>query len=196
MTQPLNDASLDQLFRTARTHNGWTKEGIDDSTLHALYDLVKMGPTSANCSPARYVFVKTEAGKEKLKPALSANNLEKTMSAPVTVIIANDMAFYEHLPRLFPHADAKSWFAGNAELSNATAFRNATLQGGYLILAARALGLDTGPMSGFDAKKVDEAFFAGTTFKANFLVNLGHGDPSKIFGRSPRFAFDEVAKIV
>jgi 3-hydroxypropanoate dehydrogenase len=196
MTQPLNDAALDQLFRTARTHNGWTKEGIEDSTLHALYDLLKMGPTSANCSPARFVFVKSQAAKEKLKPALSPNNLEKTMAAPVTVIVANDMEFYEHLPKLFPHADAKSWFVGNPELSKTTAFRNGTLQGAYLILAARSLGLDTGPMSGFDIKKVDEAFFSGTSYTANFLVNLGHGDPSKIFGRSPRFDFDEVAKIV
>lgn len=196
MTQALNDAALDQLFRTARTHNGWTKEGIEDATLHALYDLLKMGPTSANCSPARFVFVKSAAAKEKLKPALSPNNLEKTMAAPVTVIIANDMEFYEHLPKLFPHADAKSWFVGNPELSKATAFRNGTLQGAYLVLAARSLGLDTGPMSGFDIKKVDEAFFAGTSYTANFLVNLGHGDPSKIFGRSPRFDFDEVAQIV
>jgi 3-hydroxypropanoate dehydrogenase len=196
MTQPLNDAALDQLFRTARTHNGWTKEGIDDSTLHALYDLVKMGPTSANCSPARFVFVKSPAGKEKLKPALSPNNLEKTMAAPVTVIIAYDMEFYEYLPKLFPHADAKSWFVGNTEMIKNTAFRNGSLQGAYLILAARSLGLDTGPMSGFDIKKVDEAFFAGTSYTANFLVNLGHGDATKLFGRSPRFDFDEAAKIV
>jgi 3-hydroxypropanoate dehydrogenase len=196
MTRALDDAALDQLFRTARTQNGWTSEGVDDSTLHALYDLVKMGPTSANCSPARFVFVKSAEGKEKLKPALSANNLQKTMAAPVTVIIANDMEFYQHLPKLFPHADAKSWFVGNTEMIKATAFRNASLEGAYLILAARALGLDCGPMSGFDAAKVDEAFFAGTSYVTNFLVNLGHGDPSKVFGRSPRFEFDEVAKIV
>ncbi|WP_233855607.1 malonic semialdehyde reductase [Paraburkholderia sp. HD33-4] len=192
----LSDQALAQLFRDARTHNGWQNKPIDDAVLRELMELVLLGPTSANSSPGRFVFVRTPEGKEKLRPALSAGNLEKTMAAPVTVIVAMDMAFYEHLPKLFPHADARSWFVGNERLIADTAFRNSTLQGGYLILAARALGLDTGPMSGFDQAKVDEAFFAGTTVKSNFLINLGYGDPSKLFARSPRFSFDEAARIV
>ncbi|MBB5467319.1 3-hydroxypropanoate dehydrogenase [Paraburkholderia sp. CI2] len=192
----LSDQALAQLFRDARTQNGWQNKPIDDAVLRELMELVLLGPTSANSSPGRFVFVRTPEGKEKLRPALSAGNLEKTMAAPVTVIVAMDMAFYEYLPKLFPHADARSWFVGNERLIADTAFRNSTLQGGYLILAARALGLDTGPMSGFDQAKVDEAFFAGTTLKSNFLINLGHGDPSKLFARSPRFSFDEAARIV
>ncbi|SMG59662.1 3-hydroxypropanoate dehydrogenase [Paraburkholderia susongensis] len=192
----LSDQALDQIFREARTHNGWQNKPIDDAVLRQLTELVLLGPTSANSSPGRFVFVKTPEGKEKLRPALSAGNLEKTMAAPVTVIVGMDMAFYEHLPKLFPHADARIWFVGNDRLIADTAFRNSTLQGGYLILAARALGLDTGPMSGFDAAKVDAAFFAGTSVKANFLINLGYGDPSKLFPRSPRFSFDEAARIV
>ncbi|HEX3379410.1 MAG TPA: malonic semialdehyde reductase [Paraburkholderia sp.] len=192
----LSDQALAQLFRDARTHNGWQNRPIDDAVLRQLTELVLLGPTSANSSPGRFVFVKTPEGKEKLRPAMSAGNLEKTMAAPVTVIVGMDMAFYEHLPKLFPHADARSWFVGNERLIADTAFRNSTLQGGYLILAARALGIDTGPMSGFDAAKVDEAFFAGTTVKSNFLINLGYGDPSKLFARSPRFSFDEAARIV
>ncbi|MBB5499597.1 malonic semialdehyde reductase [Paraburkholderia sp. MM5384-R2] len=192
----LSDQALAQLFRDARTHNGWQNKPIDDAVLRELMELVLLGPTSANSSPGRFVFVRTPEGKEKLRPALSAGNLEKTMAAPVTVIVAMDMAFYEYLPKLFPHADARSWFVGNERLIADTAFRNSTLQGGYLILAARALGLDTGPMSGFDQAKVDEAFFAGTTLKSNFLINLGHGDPSKLLARSPRFSFDEAARIV
>jgi 3-hydroxypropanoate dehydrogenase len=192
----LSDQALDQLFREARTHNGWQPKPVDDAVLRQLTELALLGPTSANSSPGRFVFVKTPEGKEKLRPALSTGNLEKTMAAPVTVIVGMDMAFYEHLPRLFPLADARSWFAGNDRAIADTAFRNSTLQGGYLLLAARALGLDTGPMSGFDAVKVDEAFFAGTTVKSNFLINLGCGDPSKLFARSPRFSFDEAARIV
>ena len=192
----LSDQALAQLFRDARTHNGWQNKPVDDAMLRQLTELVLLGPTSANSSPGRFVFVKTPEGKEKLRPALSAGNLEKTMAAPVTVIVGMDMAFYEHLPTLFPHADARSWFVGNERLIADTAFRNSTLQGGYLILAARALGLDTGPMSGFDQAKVDAAFFAGTTVKSNFLINLGYGDPSKLFTRSPRFSFDEAARIV
>jgi 3-hydroxypropanoate dehydrogenase len=192
----LSDDALDQLFRNARTHNGWQPKPVDDALLKQLVELVLLGPTSANSSPGRFVFVKSPEAKEKLRPALSAGNLEKTMAAPVTVIVAMDMAFHEHLPKLFPHADARSWFAGNDKVIADTAFRNATLQGGYLIMAARALGLDTGAMSGFDAAKVDAAFFAGTTVKANFLINLGYGDPSKLFARSPRFTFDEAAQIV
>ncbi|MFM0172762.1 malonic semialdehyde reductase [Paraburkholderia sediminicola] len=192
----LSDQALDQLFREARTHNGWQQKPVDDAMLKQLIELVLLGPTSANSSPGRFVFVKTQEGKEKLRPALSPGNLEKTMAAPVTAIVGMDMAFYEHLPKLFPHADARRWFAGKDKAIADTAFRNPTLQGGYLILAARALGLDTGAMSGFDAAKVDAAFFAGTTVKSNFLINLGYGDPSKLFPRSPRFAFDEAARIV
>lgn len=192
----LSDEALDQLFRQARTHNGWQNRPVDEATLKQLIELVLLGPTSANSSPGRFVFVQSAQAKEKLRPALSAGNLDKTMEAPVTVIVGMDLAFYEHLPKLFPHADARSWFAGNDKVIADTAFRNATLQGGYLIMAARALGLDTGAMSGFDAAKVDAAFFAGTTVKANFLINLGYGEPSKLFARSPRFAFEEVAQIL
>jgi 3-hydroxypropanoate dehydrogenase len=188
--------SLDLLFRTARTHNAWQPKPVPESLLREIYDMAKMGPTSANCSPMRIVFVSTPAGKERLKPALSAGNLDKTMAAPATAIIANDLAFYEELPRLFPHADARSWFAGNEALIATTAMRNGTLQGAYLMLAARALGLDCGPMSGFDNAKVDAEFFPDGRVKSNFLCNLGYGDPSKLFPRSPRFEFDEVCKIV
>lgn len=194
MSRPLNDEALDQLFRTARTHNELGGE-VSDETLRQLYDLVKWAPTSANGSPARFVFVKSAAAKEKLRPALSEGNLAKTMAAPVTVIVAHDLEFHEKLPYLFPHADARSWFAGNDELIRTTAFRNGSLQGAYLILAARSLGLDTGAMSGFDNAKVDEAFFAGTGIKSNFLINLGVGEPSALFPRSPRLPFDEAARI-
>ena len=194
MTAALNDAALDQLFRTARTHNVLGGE-VSDETLHALYDLVKWGPTSANMSPARLVFVKSAAAKARLEPALSEGNREKTLAAPVTVIIGSDLDFHEKLPVLFPHTDAKSWFDGPREGRAEVALRNSSLQGAYLILAARALGLDTGPMSGFDAAKVDAEFFAGTQVKSNFLVNLGHGDPSKLFPRSPRLSFAEAARI-
>ncbi|AOI88144.1 malonic semialdehyde reductase [Burkholderia pseudomultivorans] len=191
----LSDSALDQLFLTARTHNAWQDKPVDDALLHRLIDLAKFGPTSANSSPARFVFVKSPDAKARLKPALSEGNLAKTMAAPVTVIVGMDLAFHEHLPRLFPHADARSWFAGNDALIEATAFRNSSLQGAYLILAARALGLDAGPMSGFDAAKVDAAFFAGTTIRTNFLVNLGYGDPAGLHPRSPRFDFDDIARI-
>jgi 3-hydroxypropanoate dehydrogenase len=196
MTKALDQAAFEQLFLEARTQNAWKEGEVSDETLRRLFDIVKMGPTSANCSPARYVFVKSPEAKERLKPHLSGGNLEKTMSAPVTVIIANDVEFYEHLPKLFPHTDAKSWFTSNDDLIRETAFRNATLQGGYMIIAARALGLDCGPMSGFDQAGVDEEFFKGTTYKSNFLLNLGHGDPSALFPRSPRFEFEDVASIL
>jgi 3-hydroxypropanoate dehydrogenase len=196
MAKALDQAAFEQLFLEARTQNAWKEGELSDETLRRLFDIVKMGPTSANCSPARYVFVKSPEAKERLKAHLSGGNLEKTMSAPVTVIIANDMEFYEHLPKLFPHTDAKSWFTSNDDLIRETAFRNATLQGGYMIIAARALGLDCGPMSGFDQAGVDEEFFKGTTYKSNFLLNLGHGDPSALFPRSPRFEFEEVASIL
>lgn len=192
---PLDDQALDILFRTARTHNGWQGPGVSEAEMRAIFDLAKWGATSANCSPARFVFVVSREAKEKLKSALIAGNVEKTMAAPATVIVAYDLDFHEHLPKLFPHADARSWFTGNEALIQTTAFRNGTLQGAYLMLAARALGLDCGPMSGFDNAKVDAAFFAGTRVKSNFLCNLGHGDRSKLFPRSPRFTFDEVCRI-
>lgn len=191
----LDQNALDTLFLTARTHNKWKPESVSEATLRQLYDLVKQGPTSANCSPARFVFVTTPEGKEKLKPALSSGNLEKTMAAPVTVIVAEDLEFHEKLPTLFPHADAKSWFTGNQAMIEETAFRNSSLQGAYLMLAARALGLDIGAMSGFDKDKVNEAFFAGTKIRANFLVNLGHGDASGLFGKLPRLSFEEACSI-
>ena len=183
-------------FSTARTHNAWQPRAVDDDLLRQLIDLAKMPPTSANCSPARIVFVKSADAKALLKPLLMAGNVEKTMAAPVTAIIATDYKFYDHLPKLFPHADAKSWFTGNQEFADLSAFRNGTLQGGYFILAARALGLDCGPMSGFDTAGVDKAFFQGTDYKSNFLCNLGYGDPSGVHPRSPRFTFDEMARII
>ena len=195
MTQALSDAAVGQLFLQARSHNAWQAKDVSDTLLFRLIDLVKMGPTSANCSPARFVFVKSDAAKARLQPHLSDGNREKTMAAPVCVIIGQDLAFYEHLPKLFPHTDARSWFVGNEQKIRETAFRNATLQGGYLIMAARALGLDCGPMSGFDAAAVTETFFAGTKVEANFLCNLGYGDPSGIFDRSPRFSFEDIAEI-
>ena len=194
-TTTLDDQALDRLFRAARTQNAWQDRPVPDTRLESLFDLLKWAPTSANSSPARFVFVRTAEGKAKLKPALSAGNLAKTMTAPVVAIVAHDTAFYDQLPRLFPHADARSWFAGNAALAEVTAFRNGTLQGAYLILAARAVGLDAGPMSGFDNATVDAAFFGGTTWKSNFLVNLGYGDPSGLFPRSPRLAFDEACRL-
>lgn len=195
MAEVLSDAALDQLFRTARTQNAFLDKPVEDSQLRALYDLLKWGPTAANATPARIVFVKSKEAKAKLAPALSEGNLAKTMAAPVTAIVGFDQDFHEKLPYLFPHADAKSWFEGPREGRHEAAFRNGSLQGAYLILAARALGLDAGPMSGFDNAKVDEAFFAGTGIKSNFLVNLGYGDPSAVFPRLPRLSFDEAARI-
>jgi len=190
----LDDHALDILFRTARTKWEWNGEPVTDDDLHALYDLVKLGPTSANSSPARFVFIRTPEGKEKLKPALSAGNLDKTMAAPVTVIVAHDPLFYQHLPRLFPPADAKSWFSGNPDLAEETAFRNGTLQGAYLIMAARALGIDSGAMSGFDKSKVDRAFFTENGWKSNFLINLGHAKAGEHpFPRLPKLDFAEAA---
>ena len=192
---PLSDDALDQLFREARTHNAWLPKPVDDALLRQVFALAVMGPTSANSSPGRFVFVKTADAKAKLKPALAPGNVDKTMAAPVTVIVGMDLAFYDQLPTLFPQADARSWFAGNDEAIRSTAQRNSSLQGAYLIMAARALGLDAGPMSGFDSAKVDEAFFAGTTIKSNFLINLGYGDRSKLHARNPRLSFEEAARI-
>lgn len=193
---PLDDAALDALFRAARTHNSFRDEPVSEVTLRALFELVKMGPTSANGLPGRFVFVTSPEAKQKLAPALSATNRDKTLKAPVTVIVAHDVAWHDNLPRFFPHADAKSWFAGNDAAIAETAFRNGTLMGGYLIMAARALGLDCGPMSGFDKAKVDAAFFADGAWKSNFLVNLGYGDGNDMFDRLPRPDFDEFCKIV
>jgi 3-hydroxypropanoate dehydrogenase len=196
VVQSLSKDALDQLFLAARTHNGWQAREVPDALLQQVVDTMKMGPTSANCSPARFVFVKSAAAKEKLKPHLSAGNLAKTMAAPVTAIVGHDMEFHAHLLRLFPHVDARGWFTSTEELATATAFRNGTLQGAYLMLAARALGLDCGAMSGFDNAGVDAAFLAGTSYKSNFLVNLGYGDPAALMPRSPRFDFADIAKIV
>jgi 3-hydroxypropanoate dehydrogenase len=188
-------AALDQLFRDARTFNNWQAKDVPDLLLQELADLVKMAPTSANCSPARIIFVKSPAAKARLVPLMAEGNRAKTQAAPVTAIIGMDMAFYDHLPKLFPHADARSWFVGNQPMIDATAFRNSSLQGGYLIIAARALGLDCGPMSGFDQAAVDQEFFAGTLVKSNFICNLGYGDTKSLFPRSPRFNFAEFCSI-
>lgn len=192
----LDNAALDQLFRTARTHNAWQDKPVPDDLLRELHDLMKWGPTSANCWPLRVVFVKSHEAKARLIPLLMEGNRAKVQAAPVTAILGMDMAFYEQLPKLFPHTDARSWFVGNQALIEATAFRNSSLQGAYLILAARALGLDCGPMSGFDNAAVDAEFFAGTTIKSNFICALGYGDPAGLFPRSPRPDFEEVCKIV
>lgn len=196
MSEMLSEVALDQLFRQARTFNAWLPKEVSDAQLHQLYELAKFGPTSANSSPMRLVFVKSKEAKETLAPFLSEGNRAKTMAAPVTAIVATDFAFYEKLPQLFPHADARSWFVGNQPLIDTTAFRNGSLQGAYVIMAARALGLDCGPMSGFDVAGVDAAFFAGTTYRANFLINIGYGDASRdLFPRSPRLSFDEACRI-
>lgn len=198
MTQknPLGDTALDQLFQAARTHNKWQDKEVPDAVLERLVDIMKMGPTSANCSPARFLFVKSDAAKKRLKPYLSSGNAEKTMQAPVCAIIGYDLEFYEHLPKLFPHTDARSWFTGNESKIKETAFRNGSLQGAYMILAARALGLDCGPMSGFDNAGVDKEFFSGTATKSNFLCNIGYGDPAGLRPRGPRFTFAEMARII
>src|ERR1700676_689595 len=195
MPNRIDDAALRQIFLDARTHNKWRPKDVPDSLLKEVVDILKMGPTSANCSPARIIFVKSKA-KERLKAHLEEANKEKTMQAPVCAIIGYDLKFYEYLPKLFPHADAKSWFEGKPEFIKTTAFRNGTLQGAYLIIAARALGLDCGPMSGFSNEGVDKEFFAGTDIKSNFLCNIGYGDPTGLMPRSPRFEFDEMAKIM
>ena len=196
MTGKLPDTCLDQIFREARTHNAWRDEAVADALLHEVVNLVKLGPTSANCSPARFIFVKSREAKERLKPHLSKGNRDKTMKAPVCTIIGYDLDFYRHLPKLFPHTDAKSWFEGKDEKIAETAFRNGTLQGAYLIMAARALGLDCGPMSGFDNAGVDREFFFGSNVKSNFLCSLGYGDRAALLPRSPRVNFDEMARII
>ena len=197
MSQPLSDAALDQLFRTARTYNGYLDRPVATEQLHAIWELMKMGPTSANCLPARLVWCTSDAAKERLAGCALPSNADKIRSAPVSVVIGMDMEFYEALPELFPHADAKSWFTGNDALIESTAFRNSSLQGGYFIMAARALGLDSGPMSGFSPDAVNAAFFADSpTVKVNFISTLGYGDPATIFARSPRSGFDRFNSIV
>lgn len=192
----IDAAGLDLLFREARSQNKWKDEPVSDETLHELYDLLKFGPTSANSSPARFVFVRTKEGKDRLAPALSSGNMAKTMSAPVTAIVAYDPKFFDKLPKLFPHnLDAVNWFTSNDSLAATTAFRNGTLQGAYLMIAARSLGLDVGGMSGFDNAKVDAEFFAYNGWRSNFLVNIGHGDPEGVFARSPRLDFDEACQL-
>lgn len=192
----LDSDALDLLFREARTQNGWTDEPVSDAELAAALDLAKMGPTAANSQPLRLVFVRSADAKEKLKAVLSPGNVEKTMAAPATAIVAYDPKFYDQLPKLFPHADARSWFAGDPVGAEATARLNATLQAGYFILALRAVGLDAGPMGGFAAAAADAAFFPGGEAKSLFLINIGHGDPEKLFPRNPRLDFSEMAKIV
>ncbi len=194
--QSLDENALDLLFRDARTFNGWQDREVPDALLHRLFDLMKMAPTSANMSPARIVFVKSAEAKERLRPTLSPGNVDKTLAAPVCAIIGYDQEFWRHLPKLFPHRDMTGAFKDNPTAAETAAFRNATLQGGYFILAARAIGLDCGPMSGFDNAKMDAEFFAGTAVKSNFLCNLGYGDPTTVFQRSPRFDFSEVCTIL
>lgn len=196
MSNPVPDAVLDQLFRSARSYNGYLDKPVSETQLRAIYELVKMGPTSANTQPLRIVWCVSQDAKAKLASFAGEKNQSKIIAAPVTAILAMDMAFYEKLPQLFPHTDARSWFTSSPALAEATAFRNSSLQGAYFIMAARALGLDTGPMSGFNNAAVDEAFFSGTTIKSNFISTLGYGDPSTIFDRLPRPAFEETNTII
>ncbi len=195
MPSPLTKDALDQLFAAARTHHAWVKQDVPDELLRTLYDLAKWGPTSANSSPMRIVYVKSKSAKEKLLPAVAGPNVEQVRSAPVTAIIAYDQKFYDELPTLFPAFDARSMFVSNPSLSEQTAFRNGSLQGAYFILAARALGLDSGPMSGFDNGKVDQAFFENSSWKSNFLCNIGYGDTAKLYPRGPRLSFEQACII-
>jgi 3-hydroxypropanoate dehydrogenase len=191
----LDDAALDQLFRTARTHHDWDEAPLDEEALRQLHALMIVGPTSANCLPARFIFCASPEARARLAECVMEGNRAKVRQAPVTVIIGMDLDFAEHLPRLFPHTDAASWFRGNDALIRETAFRNSSLQGAYLIMAARSLGLDTGPMSGFDREAVDRAFWAGTRVETNFICSLGRGTGRKLYPRGPRFAFDEISKV-
>jgi len=192
----VSEEAIAQIFTKARTHHVWTDKAVSDAQLQSLYELAKWGPTSANSLPMRIVFVRSKEGKEKLYPALFGGNVDQVRAAPVTAIIAYDEKFYNYLPQLFPATDVKPMFENNAELSSFSALQSSSLQGAYFILAARALGLDTGPMGGFDRAKVDEAFFKGTSWKSNFLCNIGYGDDSKLYPRGPRLEFAEVCKIV
>jgi 3-hydroxypropanoate dehydrogenase len=203
MDHMLNDEALDQMFRKARTHSAWLDLPVSDEVLRQVYDLMKWGPTSANTSPARILFLRTKEAKERLRPALSPGNVDKTMLAPITAIVAHDLKFYEKLPQLFPaRPTMKDNFTNNPAMSEVAAFRNGTLQGAYFLLAARSVGLDCGPMSGFDNAKVDQEFFGGadagemSTWRSNFLCNLGHGDPGKLSPRNPRLSFEEACKVI
>lgn len=196
MTKLLGDEGLDLLFRNARTHNGWESRPLDHATLTALFDVTKWGPTSFNCEPARFVFVQSPEAKERLKAHLIPSNIDKTMKAPVCVILAYDSKFQEFLPKTFPAYDAKAMFDANPELADATAKRNSALQGAYLIIAARALGLDCGPMSGFNQQSLDADFFPDGRWKSNFLINIGYGTDENLYPRGPRLEFDEVCKIL
>lgn len=196
MNEALSPLALDTLFTQARTYNAWQEQAVSDEQIREIYRLLRMAPTSANCSPARFLFIRTPEGKARLKPALSSGNLEKTLTAPVTAVIAWDTRFYDKLPALFPHGDARSWFTSSPALAEETAFRNSSMQAAYLIMACRALGLDCGPMSGFDREKVDAAFFAGTGWQSNLLVNIGYGDSSRVYPRLPRLAFDDACALL
>ncbi|MGA7799616.1 MAG: malonic semialdehyde reductase [Gammaproteobacteria bacterium] len=193
---PMPAEALEVLFSKARSHSTWTDEPVSDAQLREIYDLMKWGPTAANSSPARIVFIKSPEAKQRLKDCLAPGNVEKSMSAPVVAVIGMDMEFYEHLPRLFPHTDARSWYAGKPEAIQQTAFRNSALQGAYLMLAARTQGLDCGPMSGFDSEKLEAEFFPDGKVKANFICAIGHGDHSKLFPRNPRLEFDEACQLL
>ena len=192
----IGEAALAQIFTEARTHNGFLDKPVPEALLKEAVDLAKIGPTAANQSPLRLLFLTSKEAKERLRPFLSAGNVDKTVAAPVVAITAYDLKFYDHLPFLFPHADAKSWFAGNEAFANHSAFQNGTLQVAYLLIALRAVGLDTGPMAGFDNAKVDAEFFPEGNVKSNILINIGYGDVSKLYPRSPRFSFDQIAKII
>jgi 3-hydroxypropanoate dehydrogenase len=195
MSHALSSEALETLFTGARTHSAWLDKSVSDAQLAEIYNLLRLGPTSANCSPARFLFVRSPEAKARLKPALSSGNIDKTMSAPVTAIVAWDPAFFEQLPTLFPYADARAWFTSSPELTEETAFRNSSMQAAYLIAACRALGFDTGPMSGFDREKVDTEFFAGNGWKSNLLINIGYGDPTKAHTRLPRLAFEAACRV-
>jgi 3-hydroxypropanoate dehydrogenase len=196
MSHAISSAALETLFTGAHTHSAWLDRPVSDTQLAELYNLLRLGPTSANCSPARFMFVRSVEGKARLKPALSAGNVEKTMSAPVTAIVAWDPAFFEQLPTLFPYADARAWFTSSPQLAEETAFRNSSMQAAYLISACRALGLDTGPMSGFEREKVDAEFFSANGWKSNLLINIGYGNPLKAHSRLPRLAFEDACGLV
>lgn len=196
MTTPPTTGDLDRIFRDARTHSHWLDKSVPEALLRQAWDMARLPPTSANCQPLRVVFVRSPEAKARLRPALAPGNVDKTMAAPVTAILAHDLEFHEKLPKLFPQADARSWFAGNEALIQTTAFRNGSLQAAYFILALRAVGLDCGPMSGFDNAKVDAEFFTGTPVRSNFLVNIGYGDPAKLHPRNPRLDFDEACRVL
>ncbi|MGK7245450.1 malonic semialdehyde reductase [Buttiauxella agrestis] len=195
MSHALSSEALETLFTGARTHSAWLDKPVSDTQLAEIYNLMRLGPTSANCSPARFLFIRSPEAKARLKPALSSGNIDKTMSAPVTAIVAWDPAFFEQLPTLFPYADARAWFTSSPELAEETAFRNSSMQAAYLIAACRALGFDTGPMSGFDREKVDTEFFSANGWKSNLLINIGYGDPAKAHTRLPRLAFEAACRV-